>query len=198
MTFQTTAPLTRMNLSAHNTQARGLVESYLDTNFLAADPPYQRGHVWTSGQRVNLIRSMLAGIPIPAIVINDRSNADWVKTYGRGHLATGRDVYGLIDGKQRLATLHMWFAGDLLVPASWFKTNDVHASVETEDGPYVGYLDLDPTVQRYIGMGCTVPLIEAKVGSLAAEADLYLLINGAGTVHTEADLDHAAGYASDM
>lgn len=43
-----------------------------EKDHLLLSPPYQRGLVWGHKRKVNLIRSLLLGVPIPSIVVNDR------------------------------------------------------------------------------------------------------------------------------
>src|SRR5262245_48205797 len=59
------------------------------------EPGFQRRSVWTPADRTRLIQSILAGYPIPSIFL-----------YKRVH--NGRNVYDVIDGKQRLETVYMF------------------------------------------------------------------------------------------
>jgi hypothetical protein len=52
-------------------------------------PDFQRGLVWTSKQKSELIESILMGIPLPLIYVKEDE----------------RGVYVIVDGKQRLSTL---------------------------------------------------------------------------------------------
>lgn len=92
MTMQTDAPLERLSLQISASPARQLTRMDLDV-----DTPYQRGPVWTQEQRQNLVRSLLRGLPIPAIVLNDRANPDWVARNGHP-LDTDTPYSAVIDG----------------------------------------------------------------------------------------------------
>lgn len=94
---------------------------------LLLDPPYQRTSVWGPEQRQNLIRSFLMGLPIPAVVLNDRFAA------GDGAFWSGTRDWrvAVVDGRQRLETLLDWWSGKLAVPAAWFSQDRLrHPAVE--------------------------------------------------------------------
>jgi hypothetical protein len=63
-------------------------------NQLELNPPYQRRPVWKTKQRTLLISSIFNGIPIPAIILH--------KHYDK---RKNRDVYDVLDGKQRVETI---------------------------------------------------------------------------------------------
>lgn len=197
MTFQTSAPLvhTTLQQSARRWQApHQLVrDGWMDTN-----PPYQRGSVWDTEQRMNLVRSALLGLPIPAVMINDRTTAAWKQNTGEDTMTTGVGMYAVIDGKQRVETICAWYDGDLAVPASWFSPEHVETTEDTEDGPYVRYTGLSTIGRRHFDNRAILPVVEAHAASVAEEADLYLLLNMAGTPQSEADLDNAAAHSSSM
>lgn len=179
MTLQTPAPIKHHTLPISASTARGLADR-LHEGDLIVDPPYQRGSVWTTHQRIALIRSLLAGTPIPAIIINERFYAA-----RRGSTEFTIDSpAAVIDGRQRLEALHAWFHGDLAVPASWFAPEDVLDTVDTEDGPYVRYRDLTKPVQRDFATGRTVPLVTVTLDTVAEEAALYVLVEQSGTPQT--------------
>lgn len=194
MTRQSTQPLTHHSLSATNRQAREVANNY-KSGWLLLDAPYQRGSVWTLDQRIALVQSWLLGIPVPAIMTNDRMTRRWRETNGR-EPAVNEPFIAVIDGKQRCETAIMWFDGDLAVPASWFLPSEVVTTIDTDDGPYVTNDGLSVAEQRRVNNRAMLPVIEANVDSITAEADLYLLVNGGGTPQTAADLDNAALYSS--
>jgi hypothetical protein len=164
--------------------SRLAAEGALDLN-----PPYQRGDVWTLSQRVNLIKSLLLGIPIAALIINRRgSNAAWKKNEG-----DPEDVYyAMIDGKQRTLTGIMWFTNHLAVPTEWFQEGwvplDYSESTITHDS-------LLAPARRFMGLSFTIPVAEGQLPTLAAEAEVYGLVNAAGTAQTATDLARAQAVA---
>lgn len=187
------APLVNHNLQATNRNMRDLL-GFVRDGHLNLDPPYQRGHVWTMDQRVALIKSLLLGVPVAALVLNVRDGANWRRD--------GGEIYACIDGKQRLTTVGMFFDGDIDVPAEWFEPDWISP---TSDRPswtpiapregMVAWPDFTLAARRYMGQGFNIPVAEARLGSLAEEAEVYMLINGAGTMHTADELDKARDIA---
>lgn len=197
MTFQTAAPLTRLNLEVSNGSSNQIA-MYVNDGYLVMDPPYQRGHVWTDSQRISLIFSLICGLPIPAIIFNDRTNLAWINANGGINPShDGGSFMAVVDGKQRITTLHMWYSDQFSVPASWFPSEDVTTTEDTPDGAYVRFSGLSVPRQRDMKFMCTIPTATAKVATVEAEADLYLLLNGGGTPHTDADMMRAVAYSSD-
>src|SRR5690349_8384458 len=130
MTSQTAAPLVHQALSEMLSRACDLALQ-VTRGDLDLDPPYQRGKMWSTAQQVGLVKSWLLGLPIPALVLNDRTL--WPETSLR--LARGRLHVAVIDGKQRLLAAVAWFTGELAVPASWFPDDEVTRTEDTDDGP---------------------------------------------------------------
>jgi hypothetical protein len=193
-TRQTATPLDHIGLNVTNRSAREVARMVLD-GYLTLDAPYQRGSVWTEDQRIGLIRSWLSGIPIPTILVNDRGTWRWQEQNDGEDVRASGYVYAAIDGKQRIETAIAWFGDDLAVPRSWFPAEDVEFSEDTEDGPYVRYTGLTGPAQRHMAFSAHLPLGEAKLSSIQAEAEVYLLVNGGGTPQTEADMSNAARVA---
>lgn len=185
-TRQTSAPIKGRSMQASNRSARELARIFADDGDIS--PSYQRGSVWTDDQRMALVRSWLMGLPIPSVVINDRIFGSWPSDR-QGPL--GGYAYSVIDGKQRIETAMAWFAGGFAVPASWFAAGDVLETEITEDGPYVRYTGLTLAEQRHQGNSFMLPAVEAKVATLEQEAELYLLLNGAGTPQSDEAMANA-------
>jgi hypothetical protein len=189
MTYQTASPLEHRSLGATNRFADFFVRNVQRGDMLL-DPPYQRGDVWNNEQRMGLVRSWLQGVPIPAVIINDRCSPTWFAANPHD-----RDdppySYAVIDGRQRIQTAVDWLGGELLVPASWFPAEHVAAKSWTSDGPYVRYTDLTQVGQRFAESRCVLPCAEGKCATVEEEAEIYLLVNGAGTPQTDADMARA-------
>jgi hypothetical protein len=193
MTRQTSAPIERLHLENTYRSARELIRM-MDDGLMTADLPYQRGDVWAADQRIALIRSWLSGTPIPSIIINDRYTGTWADA--NGAMPVDEPGYAVIDGRQRLETARLWYAGKFAVPASWFLAEDVEVSEDTDDGPYVRYNGLTAPAQRDFAMNKALfPFAAAKVGTVRDEAEIYLRVNGAGTPQTDEDMERAAGIA---
>jgi hypothetical protein len=182
MTHQTDEPIEHLNLSPTARTIKGQFDLLMSGD-MTADAPYQRGAVWTEEQRILLLKSIIAGTPIPALIIADRSSSPtW----------TVEDpYYAVIDGKQRLLTLKAWFTNTLAVPASWFTPKDVEFTIDTDDGPYVTFEGLHAYRVRWFKNIATIPVVECTTKSVQEEAEIYLRVNGAGTAQTTADLDRA-------
>jgi hypothetical protein len=188
MTRQTDQPLEHRSLNATNREAIGLAKLVQEGDLLL-DTPYQRGDVWTPDQRVALVKSWLLGLPIPAMIINDRMTSAWER---------GRELgpaYAMIDGKQRTLTAIAWYNSGFAVPASWFPADQIMSAHETGDGPYVHFSGLTVVGQRRFMRMAQLPVCEARVGTEREEAEIYLLVNGAGTPQADSDLERARGIA---
>lgn len=195
MTRQTNDVLARLPLSTSNRQARWIIRQIEDGD-LDIDPPYQRGAVWSEDQRVALMRSLLSGVPIPTLIINDRHGQHWADTAAYDRHGTGKASYAVVDGKQRLLCLKAWYDGELAIPASWIEAEYVDHTEDTPDGPYVRSTGLNDLGRRATGERILIPIGEAQAGSLREEAEIYLLVNGGGTPQTDADMDNARRVAN--
>jgi hypothetical protein len=189
MTYQTDAPISEIPMSASG-RAWGDLIHQVERGDVGYDMPYQRGDVWTNGQRVMLIYSILSGTPIPALIINDRPESLWFAADG-----TQQPIFAVIDGKQRMTAVRMFMNGALAVPASWFPADRVEVTEDTDDGPYVRYPGLSRTAQRFFE-NKPAPVAEAHVKTVAEEAGIYLRVNGSGTPQTAEDMSRAAGIAA--
>jgi len=56
-------------------------------------PPYQRKPVWTARQKCYLIESILMGLPVPEIYVQQTTTPD------------GTTIYAIVDGQQRIRTV---------------------------------------------------------------------------------------------
>lgn len=148
------------------------------------DPPYQRGSCWSNQQRIYLMRSWLQGVPIPAVVLNERIGPTWEKIDPQMYAN-----YAVVDGKQRLETALVWQNNQLAIPSSWVPAGWVHTTENTDDGPYLRASGLyNP---RQVGRLMDLPFVRSQVPTIAAEAYLYRLVNGAGIPQPTADLARA-------
>ena len=190
-TRQTFAPLVHRSLQGSSRSAREMARIFSSEDG-DISPEYQRGSVWTEDQRIALVRSWLMGVPIPAVVINDRIFGSWPKDRSG---PIGGFAYAVVDGKQRIETAIAWFAGEFGVPASWFPADVVETTEDTEDGPYVRITGLVLSEQRHQGMMFQLPAVEAQVATLQEEAELFLLLNGAGTPQSEFNISQAQAVA---
>jgi hypothetical protein len=138
-----------------------------DRDKLDLSPPYQRGLVWTDEQRVNLIRSLIEGIPCGIVYRNFRG-------------FDKATPYAIVDGKQRIDTVRRFVDGELVVPANWFDAADLTDG----DGStsMVSYLDLSDQGQRIFDMS-SLSVYETHKLTLHGEEMLYERVNYGGTPH---------------
>lgn len=190
MTMQTDHPIQHTQMSTMNRPLDWLLYfgQGRENASLDMDQPYQRGDVWGLTRRRNLIRSMLLGIPIPSLVINDRFSARFKEP---GYSQDREWSYAIVDGKQRVTTFLMFARDEFAVPASWYKAADVIRTEDTEDGPYVRFSGLSESERRgfeSLPLGTT----EGKFSSLAAEEFIFDLVNFGGVAQGDTDADVTA------
>lgn len=75
-------------------------KTYLDGN-LTIKPPYQRKPVWAAKQKCKLIETILLGLPIPEIFIQQSTTPE------------GDTTYAIVDGQQRIRTVLQFIGADL-------------------------------------------------------------------------------------
>jgi hypothetical protein len=187
--------LTHRSLSAQNRQLRGLVHELVNGE-LSVDTPYQRKSVWETSQRVMMINSLLTGVPLPAIILNDRNSVAWRRA--NGDVPAGEPVSVVIDGRQRLETARLWTKSELAVPADWFDDHEVEPSwlAPVRERGWVTYVGLTLTAQRLLDHLMLIPVAEANVTSVQEEAEVYVLVNSAGTQQSPTDILRARRVAA--
>lgn len=164
--------------------------------------PYQRSSVWTLEQRQGLIKSLYMGIPTGSVTVSILPE----------HV-TDRPPYRVVDGKQRIEAVRAFANDEVPVPAWWFRDGDIDETL-TKDQDVVYSQLTKPAHNRFemstafsvlqfngsVAFGERGPdghveryeLTEAEL--LAAEAELYMLINFSGVPQTEADADRVKGF----
>ena len=100
-------------------------------------------------------------------------------------------MYAVIDGKQRLTAWMAFEDNEIAIPASWLEPEWVEKTIDTGDGPYATRSGLSERGRRLLGNRALVPVVTSRVSTVAAEAEIYLLVNGGGTAQESADLDRA-------
>ena len=188
-TMQTATPLVELR-----TQSMARALSWFehiadgDESELDVDQPYQRGDVWDDNRRRLLIRSLMQGVPIGAITVNDRFAAGFHEpAYGPARTEANRNwVFAVIDGKQRFTTFVRWLRSELTVPASWFPASEILCQEDTVDGPHVRLNGLEAPQRRHF-RNYSVAVVEAKVRTLDDERTIFDLINFGGVPQGETD-----------
>jgi 5-methylcytosine-specific restriction endonuclease McrA len=143
------------------------------------DPGFQRRSVWSDNDRRRLIQSIVSGYPLPSIFLYRRN-------------PTGRLVYDVIDGKQRLETIFMF------MKLGRFKRDWFDVKLDLGEGP--DWYDW-PTIKRYFQEyraafeSYKIQTVEVT-GELAAIIDLFVRINSTGKRLTSGEKRHARFYRS--
>jgi uncharacterized protein DUF262 len=186
-TLQTSRPLRRVSMSTSNRPVDVLLWWTSKDHGLDVDPPYQRGHVWGATRQRNLIRSLLLGVPIPSIIINDRYAAEFRH---EGWSEERCWSHAIIDGKQRITAFLHFLNGNLGVPASWFEPADVieSSSPAGGDGPWVFFPGLSVPMQRHI-RNMTIGVAEGRFKTLDEEREVFDLVNFGGVPQGETDAE---------
>lgn len=158
-------PLVRLRLS-QTARPVEVINYWRTSEGLLLDAPYQRGDVWGNIRRRNLIRSILLGIPIPSIIINDRASAGWDELI----------TCAVIDGKQRITAIMMFLTDQLDVPSEWFGI----------EGNSLLFSELPVARQRGF-RNHPIPFCEGQLPSLEAEREVFELVNFGGVPQGESD-----------
>jgi len=111
-----------MKTSTETKLIRSLLNALRDGD-LVPNPDFQRNLVWSNKDKIAFIDTVLKGFPFPEIYI----------AVGEVDLKTAHGIEMLVDGQQRITTLHQYFS----------------ASKSLELAPPVcAYIDLSPDQQR--------------------------------------------------
>lgn len=167
------------NISSPSSKSISELVNWAKDGDLELNPEYQRPSVWDKERQMMLIHSLLSGVPVPSLMINDR----WEGT-GR-NMDPNSPQYAMIDGKQRLEAIIAWMDGTLRIPSQWVSSEFLTSSSVT-----VSYQNLTVAGQR-IFKRLSLPVCVAVVGTVAEEAELFLTVNGAGVEQTVEDMERA-------
>ncbi|TQJ89996.1 DUF262 domain-containing protein [Streptomyces sp. SLBN-31] len=120
-----------MKTTATNKKIRQLLTEISDGS-LILQPEFQRRLVWTHKHKQEFIRTVLEGLPFPEIFLCD----------GDVNLKTGQGNQQVVDGQQRLTTLHQYFTASMdLVLGSLAPYEDL------EDDSKLAFLNYDVVVR---------------------------------------------------
>lgn len=155
---------------------------------LDMEQTYQRDHVWTAQQRENLVRSVLEGLPIGNIYINERHLVQSASDQRQFVFGT-HHTFAVVDGKQRIHTLFLLMSNQLPMPGSWFDPEDIVGEPSQVPGT-VTYGQLSAKLRRQV-TNTLWGVSRVQLPDLVSERELYLRINAGGTPHTQEDLDRA-------
>jgi hypothetical protein len=151
---------------ANTSRPVDVIKYWQEERYLLLNPPYQRGDVWGSVRQRNLIKSILRGIPIPSLIVNDRFAAGW-----------GEEI-AVIDGKQRMTAILDFMSGKLSVPGEWFGLPTAR----------VAFGELPIAMQRRFGNN-PIQVTEGQLKTLEAEIEVFELVNYGGVPQGQSDFD---------
>lgn len=182
MSEQTSQPIVRLAMS---TTARPIswLQHLSHKGELDTTQPYQRGLVWGAARKRALIRSLLMGVPIPSLIVNDRNLAGFSEP---GYGDRNWD-YAVIDGKQRTDAIVGFLSDAFSIPSSWLRPEWVESPIETDDGPYVLHSGMTRAARRLLG-NTPIGVSEGRFPSLAEEREIFDLVNFGGVAQGETDL----------
>ena len=148
-----------------------------ENGLLNLNPGFQRKSVWGIKDRQKLIDSILRNYPLPAIFLYVRANE-------------GKQVYDVIDGKQRLETILM-FTGTMRGKFS------VRSQLPGEDQELLGWSTLVRRNRQTDITKYELPVIEVD-GELGDIIDVFVRINSTGKALTPQEKRNARYYNSDF
>jgi hypothetical protein len=121
-----------MNTSASNRRLRVLLTA-ITKQALIPKPEFQRRLVWSNKDKVEFIRTVLEGYPFPEIYI----------AAGNVDPKTGEGTEMLVDGQQRITTLHQYFkdSPDLKLP------KDIPAYSTLSEPVQIAFLEYEVVVR---------------------------------------------------
>lgn len=120
-----------MKTTATNKKVRELMTT-LSNGSLVPRPYFQRRLVWTAPIKQMFIKTVLEGYPFPEIFLCD----------GEVDLGTGEGQQLVVDGQQRITTLHQYFSN-----SQDLRLGDVPPYAELEDVQKQAFLDYEVVVR---------------------------------------------------
>jgi len=175
--------LPRINAHSVKRCVGEVINFILDPDFpFEFNPAYQRGAVWSVEQKRNLWKSLLMGLPVGAVFINQRGD----------HSFGAEKTYHVVDGQQRLRALLEFRQGLYGLPRDWFEDDWVAPDYE---GEFVTFDGLSRNGWSCIRKEATIIWLETTLKTEAEEAEMYLLINFGGVEQTAEDRSRAEDVA---
>jgi len=122
-----------MKTSAENRKIRALL-SALQSGELTPKPGFQRKLVWSNKDKLAFLDTVLTGYPFPEIYI----------AAGEVDLVTAKGTELLVDGQQRITTLHQYFVNSDAIELS----ADIPPYNELNDAQKTEFLNYDVAVRN--------------------------------------------------
>ena len=121
-----------MKTTATNRKLRQLLTA-LNTGHLIPRPDFQRRLVWANKHKIAFIKTVLEDFPFPEIYV----------AAGEVDPETGEGFELLVDGQQRISTLHQYFSG-----SSELKLNsEIPPYAKLEKETKINFLEYDVVVR---------------------------------------------------
>jgi 5-methylcytosine-specific restriction endonuclease McrA len=155
------------------------------------DPPYQRRPVWRTKQRELLLSSLFNGIPVPALIFHVRFDKKKKK-----------DIYDVLDGKQRIETILNFIEKKILKDEGKLKVSFKNPNTNKLD--ILEYKDLQnkkinevysQLLEKF--WGYEIPVIEYSgdledfFGNNVAAMEVFVRINSTGSPLKKNEIRHA-------
>jgi 5-methylcytosine-specific restriction endonuclease McrA len=147
-------------------------------------PAFQRNSVWSESDRRLLVKSVFESIPLPSVYLY------------KSKPESGRTVYSVIDGKQRIETL-LRFLGEGPLARRSDPLDVLHSFDEVPGGEFWWrWRDLYPRMQqRFLATEIPVIIVEGEIGDII---DLFVRINSTGKKLSRQERRHARWGTSDF
>src|SRR6266849_4564263 len=120
-----------MQTTATNRKVRVILRD-LDEGRLVPRPEFQRRLVWSNKHKQAFLDTILSGLPFPEVYV----------AAGDLDSDTGAGTELLVDGQQRLTTLHQYFRGSPDLPL-----DGIPAYVELDDAAKLRFLQYEVVVR---------------------------------------------------
>lgn len=160
-------------------------------NQIELEPPYQRKPAWKTKQRRLLLSSLFDGIPVPALIFYKYFRKDKAK-----------DVYDVLDGKQRLETILHFIGRINLEEEDKLGVEFKNPKTGREDYLYFDDLSLKKVNKEYENIlekfwQYPIPIIEYEgdlsdiFGRNVASKEVFVRINSTGSPLKKQEIRHA-------
>lgn len=149
-------------VSQGNFGVRETIKLLLDGE-MTLDPEYQRGHVWSEDQQKDYMGFLLEGGTAPSVYIRELPSP---ASFGVPYLE-------VVDGKQRITALYMWWTG--------------HIPARLSSGDLVWAKDMDIVERRNLDRALALRVNFVR----GADKDImwiYLRLNTGGVVHSPEEI----------
>ncbi len=164
---------------SHSQAVRQIFGLFTD-GLLKLEPAFQRSGVWQKKQRMHLLESIFQGYPIPSVFF-----------YRHVDEETGRTVFEVIDGKQRLESLLM-YAGHM--PGRFSAPIQLHSWEKSRE---VTWRELHKLKEQSRLEEYQIQTIEVS-GDFSDIVELFVRINSTGNALTRQEIRNAHFYKSEF